>query len=607
MQIARWLAVPTLVAALCVTGLQKKARLETGTTTTEPDKVFPCWNQSWKCGDWRPLTHMPRRGEVTNESMATGVCGWCSSIRLINSKDRTERIIRSFRSRLNPCKHRWTSGLHHKSVEPIESGDALFIIYDDHMYALMVQKVFTHLGHGKNISYKIARITDRGDFPTRINLEELSWKSQTAEGQIPIGDRKIPFDNWRVTPADGSDARDFVTIAYDNFYGGWRGPSATTHETSAHIAIVHQSDLESNRFVDLTKFRFKTWEDGLGNRCDTIPDEPPEVRDDVVFLDLHSGVVRSVVAAPDGSYVASVGDDGCVVIQHLGQSIRKIIGPFQEEPFLCLAVSGDGATLLAGGLYDLFRSILKINVRDARYEEIRIVAKGSMSAMYYYNNDKCITYVTAGNKLSFFELEARRLLASYNIFGGFPWDIAASADGSFFAIISQNVVANRTAEPSKLTIFDQRGNETLSHQFENYADAHVAHHSKVIFLAPDRVALLLPTGKIHQWVWSPESRKWRTAERVEIPQGPFSAVASSSDGKVLWLAKEQSILAVNVKTGGKLYERCFDIAKPTSPVFAEPITAIALIPGKQSLALAFCDGRVALMPIPQTCLSSGVK
>jgi hypothetical protein len=207
---------------------------------------------------------------VPDGQFLLSLCDECSSILLVNPEDRTERIVLSVEGRIEKCEHKWESAVHAWSFEPVEPGDVLFIIYKGEMYALMLEKIFGNLFPNQKISYKIAKIAESGRFPTNVKWRELTWQKREAEEEIPIADRKISFFADSVVMDGGRNIKKFVSIGYDNYYGGYSGtPDAGKYETPAHIAIVHRSYLEDNPVVDLTKFRFKTWEDGLGNLVDT--------------------------------------------------------------------------------------------------------------------------------------------------------------------------------------------------------------------------------------------------------------------------------------------------------------------------------------------------
>jgi len=588
----------------------KNSRKQMDTTcVTDSNKAFPCWNQSWRCGKWEPLTYKLDARDILDGRTPSGkllmisTCGWCNSIRVVDPENIKERILLSLKGRIKHCKHRWRPAIHSFSFDPIESGDALFIIYDKQMYALIIETIFTGFLDTQKISYKIAKVTNSASFPTRIHWKKLSWQSQMGKHHIPVGNRIISFATSSISKEDKDDTKKYLDISYDNYYGSLGRP--TEPKELLHIAVVHKSYLENNDIVDLTKFRFKTWEDGLGSRCDISSVYNEQPIDKTVFLDLHGKTVRNLAADPNGGYIVSTGDDGRLVIHYLNESIQKIIGPFhEEEKLLCLALSRDGTTILAGGAFNNYRGILKVNVVSGKYEEVRISSICKMMDIFYCDNDTHIAYFTADNKLSFFNLVADKFISSHRIFGGFIGDIDASPERNYFAVISMNEVNKENSEPCKLTIFDRQGRETLSYQFESCDEGY---NSRINFLAPDCLAVCMPTGEMWQWRWASNERKWKVAKKVKIPLGPFSAVMGSLENNIVWLARKESILAINATTGETVYKSSFDIGKPKSKIMGwpimEPITSIELIPTRQILVLGFWDGRVALMPIPASVSS----
>lgn len=99
-------------------------------------------------------------------------------------------------------------------------------------------------------------------------MNKLQWRIQTATKEIHFADRTLNFCT-RMSLRHNKGAGEYrVFMAYDNYFGWYNGaPLEYPWETPlAHIAVVDREYLEQNNLVDLTKFRFKTWEDGTGNR-----------------------------------------------------------------------------------------------------------------------------------------------------------------------------------------------------------------------------------------------------------------------------------------------------------------------------------------------------
>jgi hypothetical protein len=159
----------------------------------------------------------------------------------------------------------WIAGFTTWSLEPIKKGDAMLAAYSEGMYAIAVDQI---LFPRHAISCRIARVPAAQNFPTKIALEELGWKLLTAREKIRVGSRSLRFSASVLDQDDGSTVY-YLTIEYDECYGRTWGRNPSEHYSPTHIAIVHTEDLDDNAVVDLTKFRFKTWEDGLGNRCDS--------------------------------------------------------------------------------------------------------------------------------------------------------------------------------------------------------------------------------------------------------------------------------------------------------------------------------------------------
>lgn len=563
----------------------------------KPAKIYPCWNQTWECGDWYPLDPKlnPDRCAVGQTAdgnyLMRSMCLLCQSLLIVDPDKETQRIVLSFEGRAKQCEHRWRPAVHTSSFDPIRQDDILFVIHGKQMYALAI-KGFSFFA--EQFSCSIAQITDTGRFPAKVDLQKLQWSSSNGTVSVRVGSRKMQFFIARVELAGDAKAEDFVTISYDHYYGMMGGPEAVPREP-AHIAIVHKSDLANDSIVDLTRFRWKMWEDGLGNRCDSQPVVNKDPVREISFQIVHNNAVRDIIASPDGSFLVSTGDDGRVVIQNLDEPLTKIIGPFKNERLSCLAISRDGMTVLAGGDLNLFEGILKINIEDGTYREIEVPSTATMEGVYYCSNGTDVAYITAARMLSFFDLQAEAPLSSHKIFGGFVEDVAASETGEFFAVISMNAVDDRSTEPCKLTIFDQKGKKSLSHEFENCDEAY---ESQIDFLGPDHLVVCSPSGKMWQWGFQSSSRKWKVEEPVMIPLGPFSAIAASLDGKTVWLAKDRSVFGISASSGEVMFEQALEIGESKTKYYAQPIMVIRTIPQRAILAVGFWDGRIALLPDP---------
>ena len=113
--------------------------------------------------------------------------------------------------------------------------------------------------------------------PLTVDLVGLDWKRNEYAYEIPIADRTIKVSKaWQWARSDQADfsckEKDYklyYRLSYDFYYGGYPGVVIRVQgeqtRRPAHIAIVPNDYLENNSEIDLTQFRFKTWEDGLGS------------------------------------------------------------------------------------------------------------------------------------------------------------------------------------------------------------------------------------------------------------------------------------------------------------------------------------------------------
>jgi len=245
-------------------------------TIEDSNVPFPCWEQSWRCGKWRTFNYTLNDKEFLvrrvpeQETLLLSTCSHCSSFRLVNPYEMTERIILSSRAKVKQCEHEWRPAFHYSSFEQIELYDIFFVVYDGRMYAIYLEEIFGDPFPNGNIVYQIAEVTGPENLPEEVAWKELKWEVHEAEGELPVADRTITFFTKSILVDNNRKIEKYVSIAYDNPYGG---KMTEKNQPDAHIAIVHNSYLINNPVVDLRKFRFKTWEDGLGNRCEEEKNE----------------------------------------------------------------------------------------------------------------------------------------------------------------------------------------------------------------------------------------------------------------------------------------------------------------------------------------------
>jgi hypothetical protein len=141
------------------------------------------------------------------------------------------------------------------------------------MYVVLIEEIIIHPTIPQRIRYKLATLTESGDYPTKVNWEKLGWRGRKADIELPVGGRTILFTTSTSDHDPEQTSTQIMQVDYDNYYGGLGGPNAAKYAPPTRIAIIHKDYLADNPLVDLTKFSFKAWEDGLGNRCDKSPSD----------------------------------------------------------------------------------------------------------------------------------------------------------------------------------------------------------------------------------------------------------------------------------------------------------------------------------------------
>ena len=127
------------------------------------------------------------------------------------------------------------------------------------------------MGFGLSIRRLRVRVPSRtGDFAARLDLEDFDWKTSSAKNVLSIGKWKFKYSIHGLDVDSDGSAENYINFMYDHYYGGAER-QGKTGEMSAHVAIVHEADIKNSTVVGLAQFRFKTWEDGLGNKCDVAP------------------------------------------------------------------------------------------------------------------------------------------------------------------------------------------------------------------------------------------------------------------------------------------------------------------------------------------------
>ncbi len=231
------------------------------------DLGFLCISQEWDAGKWESISDdlgdYAICGTEDDKTLGLSFCRHCRSVKVIDFEEKQQRIVLSPEAKASECVHKWVAGLSKRAFELIEEGDYLLAIENGKLYIIRIDKIswpFSQLIYKRNI-------VDISKTHYKIKTENLKWKEKTAKSQIPLASHKISFYS------DSSlqeKEKPHIEFEYDGYYGGVYGPQAKRAEDSLYIAVVHSSDLGDEAIIDLSMFRFKTWEDGLGNRCDKI-------------------------------------------------------------------------------------------------------------------------------------------------------------------------------------------------------------------------------------------------------------------------------------------------------------------------------------------------
>ena len=236
-----------------------------------------CWQQHWDSGKWFDLTVTPGADsllltEVSGSTLAVSVCTQCSSIRIIDMQGRRERIILSQHGHLSACRHSWKAGANAWSQTPIEQGDILLVVYKYNVYAIRIMKfVFDPESLSIALLYEQAQVDFEDTLPHRLDISALEWKEFSAAENIPIDDdRDVPFSVYRYFPAGSTECTVIFSIWYDYYYGGPVTGSAA--RIPMYVALVDHMYLQNRTVIELDRFGFKSWEDGLGNRSDACLD-----------------------------------------------------------------------------------------------------------------------------------------------------------------------------------------------------------------------------------------------------------------------------------------------------------------------------------------------
>jgi len=316
--------------------------------------------------------------------------------------------------------------------------------------------------------------------------------------------------------------------------------------------------------------------------------------DSTIYLLGHTEIAKAIASSPDGKFIASTGDNGEIIIWPVANlAAPKKYGPYNEI-LRSISFSEDGKYIWAP-----VKGVTRIDLRDGSLTHFPVPTMGSFSEVHSTLNNTRMIYVTVSNKIYYYDIMTRSVINEVKFFGGFIHEVKASPNGKLTAISSQNEVNNRSTEPCKLTIWDENGNETMSYQFNSIDDYHNSQH---IFLDDRTLILCIPgyhkTGKgiMYKWLWSDAKKEWvQTSISFPSEPGRLDAIAISPGGKHIWLASGKTAYGVNVLTGKTFFQKTIAVGSALEGYAPHPIESLAVVPGRNILAVACWDGRVALI------------
>jgi hypothetical protein len=232
---------------------------------------IPCWKQSWECGEWSPLLRDPNAYVLSWEALDLGdgkylsICRKCDSDRITDFKRKKVKIILSWRPHAKTCTHEWVAGFGRTSSDLIEAGDVVAVQQRQRLFIFMIQEISGFGLNNQEVTCKVAKFDLKGKCPIKIDLSKMKWKEKTARN-LPIDKGGIEF---YLFPIDWTNNElKFIIILYDLLYGGFYTPEHLVGNNIAKIAVIHKDDMKTSSIIDFRQYRFKSWEDGLGNKCE---------------------------------------------------------------------------------------------------------------------------------------------------------------------------------------------------------------------------------------------------------------------------------------------------------------------------------------------------
>ena len=247
----------------------------------EKDYPYPYWVQDWKDGIWEPCVGYDKTKcfkigntfEGYQLYLSINNSGGSSFKRVIVPEQNKQKVI-WYDSGGVPLEYyddypfTWISGDSYFCANFVYNGYILVVAYDHNLYMIkfidISEEFINKKGGLPKYTVDIAEITGT---PLLMNMGDMNWNRQDCLYEIPFANREISVSvNKMLTKKNDFSETYFYRFFYDFSYGGYPGMKRKKSDDwkPAHIAIVPADYLEGKSTIDLTKFRFKTWEDGLG-------------------------------------------------------------------------------------------------------------------------------------------------------------------------------------------------------------------------------------------------------------------------------------------------------------------------------------------------------
>ncbi len=333
----------------------------------------------------------------------------------------------------------------------------------------------------------------------------------------------------------------------------------------------------------------------------------------VTYWEGHTAPVQGLAA--NDRWLVSAGLDGRVIVHDLmtGTGSRIAMDSSRDsakpvDKLRCVTMAREGWYAFVGG--DLGASLLKIRLDKQQENEVINVPNergATIHTLMTCRDKNRIAYITTGDKeIVFYDIAQKRVVAKAPIptgqaighVGRIAVSPYGNPNGLYIAVTSCNMVPGKngptsfeSADPCKLTVFNDQGVECLSWQFPGQADFL---NAQVVFPTNRSLAVCLPSGKMRRWMQGAGDKWQPDPAPIRIDIARYTACAASETGRVIWLAEGQRIIGIDAETGSELGSVELKVGQRRGEYVDSPIQALASPGPDRNIAAALWDGRVAL-------------